>query len=157
MFITSSDTVPITKDGIISSAEITPEMNVIWCKRRFNHGDRHSVISTVTMTVTESMLSQGREPEINLSKVEDAVLKRAIVRWDGPDCHGIAVTPEAINMLDPADALYRNVQAHAMQAWKESAGIAGDPKAPTTTSVSGAGASDSALTTRRTKSLGTKR
>lgn len=133
MFVDTSR-VAVTEGGEIDHASITPDMDVMYIRRKMDFGTRQKVISAAVA------IAGGSGMEIDVGAFQLALAQYNILDWSGPSFAGVVCTPKAIARLDPDAPLLQAVLASIGERNPagEMFGGGSDPKSTTAGAQNGA-------------------
>ncbi len=101
MFVDTSR-VPITADGEIDHSAVTPDIDVIYIRRRMDYGTSQKVFSALTNISGEDGVGKA---SLDFGAFQVALAQHNILDWSGPGFAGIPCTPKNILRLDPAERI----------------------------------------------------
>jgi hypothetical protein len=128
--------VAVTADGEIDPKAVTPDMDVIYIRKKMDFGTKQRVISAAMKIAAE--MGKGKtdaEPEaaIDVGAWQLALAQHNILDWSGPAFGGLPCTAKNIARLDPAFPVLQRALACISERNQEAAAEAGgepsDPKA----------------------------
>lgn len=107
MFVDTSR-IAVTADGEIDVAAVTPEMDVIYIRKRMDLGTVQKVVSAMAK-INSGAKNDDEETSAGLNwdigAYQLALAEHNIVGWSGPSFEGVPCTAKNIRRLDPAEPI----------------------------------------------------
>lgn len=101
MFIDTSR-IAVTADGEVDVHAVTPDMDVMYIRRKMDFGTRQKVTSAAMRMVGNGKQSSA---SLDIGAWQLALAQHNILDWAGPSFAGVACTPANIARLDPNQPL----------------------------------------------------
>lgn len=98
MFVDTSR-IPVTADGEIDHSLVTPDLDVIYIRKKMDFGTVQKVISAM------AKITGGDGASFDIGAYQLALAEQNILDWSGPAFAGVPCLPKNILRLDPTEPI----------------------------------------------------